>query len=146
MSDCFADDTGLFVDALNGEPGIYSARYANMQTNNREESHDSEANMRVLLEKLGNNSNRKAHFTTIFALIRMINGLECVYSVQFFQGTVEGEITREPSGEHGFGYDPIFQPDGYDQTFAELGHEVKNAISHRGRATQKLIAFLRDWG
>ncbi len=140
--DCFADDTGLFVDALNGEPGIYSARYANMQTNNREESHDSEANMRVLLEKLGNNSNRKAHFTTIFALIRMINGLECVYSVQFFQGTVEGEITREPSGEHGFGYDPIFKPDGYTMTYADMTLATKNEMSHRAIATRKLADCL----
>ena len=140
--DCFADDTGLFVEALNGEPGVYSARYANMQSNNLEESHDSEANMRVLLEKLGNNPNRKAYFSTVIALIRMINGLECVYSVQFFQGTVEGEITREPNGIHGFGYDPIFKPDGYTMTYAAMSSLTKNEMSHRAIATRKLADCL----
>ena len=140
--DCFADDTGLFVDALNGEPGIYSARYANMETHNSAESHDSKANMRLLLEKLGDNENRKAHFTTVIALIRMMHGLECVYSLRFFQGTVEGEITHQPSGDHGFGYDPVFRPDGYSMTFAELSSATKNEISHRAIATKKLCNCL----
>lgn len=145
--DCFADDTGLFVDALDGEPGIYSARYASMyaekEGNGDVKSHDSKANMNLLLKKLGDTSNRKARFITVFALIRMLHGLECAYSLQFFQGTVEGEIISEPRGDEGFGYDPIFQPEGYSQTFAELGEEEKNKISHRARATAKLCDELR---
>lgn len=140
--DCFADDTALEVEALDGEPGIYSARYAAMASNSPIKSHDSEANMTLLLEKLGDNNNRRARFRTVIALIQMMHGLECVWSLNFFQGIVEGEITRERSGAEGFGYDPIFRPDGYDKTFAELGAEVKNQISHRARATQKLCNHL----
>lgn len=131
---CFADDTGLEVEALDGEPGVYSARYAG-------EGHDSEANMTKLLEKLGENNNRKARFRTVFALIKMIGG-PYAYCVSFYQGIINGEITRERSGCEGFGYDPIFRPDGYDKTFAELGPEIKDKISHRAIATQKLADYL----
>ena len=127
--DCFADDTGLEVEALGGEPGIFSARYAGG------EGHDSEANMRKLLAKLEHEDNRRARFRTVIALLR--GG-----SLHTFEGIVEGVITREKSGAEGFGYDPIFRPDGYDQTFAELGADVKNKISHRARATEKLARFL----
>ena len=126
--DCFADDTGLEVEALNGEPGIYSARYAG-------EGHDSEANMQKLLSKLQDVDYRKARFRTVIALLQ--KGEE-----RFFEGIVNGVITREKSGCEGFGYDPIFQPDGYDKTFAELGMDIKNKISHRARATAKLCAAL----
>ena len=125
----FADDTGLEVDALDGAPGVYSARYAGG------EGHDSEANMAKLLHELGENNNRKARFRTVIALI--IQG-----QVHEFEGIVNGEIIRERRGGEGFGYDPIFQPEGYNKTFAELGVEVKNQISHRARATQKLVEFL----
>ena len=128
--DVFADDSGLEVDALGGAPGVYSARYAGG------EGHDSEANMAKLLHELGENNNRKARFRTVIALI--IQG-----QVHEFEGIVNGEITRERRGGEGFGYDPIFQPEGYDKTFAELGTEVKNQISHRARATQKLVEFLQ---
>ena len=128
--DCFADDTGLEVDALGGAPGVYSARYAGG------EGHDSEANMAKLLHELGDNSNRKARFRTVIALI--IDG-----KVNTFEGIVKGEIIRERRGGEGFGYDPIFQPEGYDKTFAELGMDVKNHISHRARAVHKLAEFLR---
>ena len=127
--DVFADDTGLEVDALNGAPGVYSARYAGG------EGHDSEANMTKLLNELGENNNRKARFRTVIALIQQ-------GEVHEFEGIVNGEIIRERRGGEGFGYDPIFQPDGYDQTFAELGKDIKNHISHRARATQKLAEFL----
>ena len=140
--DCFADDTGLEVEALNGAPGVYSARYATVgcaATMSQPKDHDSEANMTRLLCELGENNNRRARFRTVIALIQQ-------GEVHEFEGIVNGEIIRERRGGAGFGYDPIFQPDGYDQTFAELGHEVKNAISHRGRATQKLIAFLKELG
>ena len=137
---CFADDTGLEVDALNGAPGIYSARYAGG------EGHDSEANMQKLLKELGENNNRKARFRTVIALIQKKDVCPCgctsIKEVHRFEGIVEGEITREKSGAEGFGYDPIFRPDGYDKTFAELGMEIKNQISHRARATQKLCEFL----
>ena len=127
--DVFADDTGLEVDALNGAPGVYSARYAGG------EGHDSEANMAKLLKELGENNNRKARFRTVIALIQQ-------GKIHEFEGIVNGEIIRERRGGEGFGYDPIFQPDGYDQTFAELGTDVKNHISHRARATQKLAEYL----
>ena len=126
----FADDTGLEVDALDGAPGVYSARYAGG------EGHDSEANMAKLLRELGENNNRRARFRTVIALI--IQG-----QVYEFEGVVDGEIIRERRGGEGFGYDPIFQPEGYDKTFAELGVEVKNQISHRARATQKLVEYLK---
>ena len=128
--DVFADDSGREVDALGGAPGVYSARYAGG------EGHDSEANMAKLLRELGENNNRHARFRTVIALI--IQG-----QVNEFEGIVNGEITRERRGVEGFGYDPIFQPEGYDKTFAELGAEVKNQISHRARATQKLVEFLQ---
>ena len=126
---CFADDTGLEVDALNGAPGVYSARYAGG------EGHDSEANMRKLLQELGNNNNRHARFRTVIALI--LNDEPVT-----FEGIVEGEIIKERRGGEGFGYDPIFQPIGYTETFAELGADIKNKISHRAHATRKLATFL----
>ena len=131
--DCFADDTGLEVEALNGEPGVHSARYAEGT------DHDSEANMDKLLQKLDGQENRNARFRTVIALIQ--KG-EPEAKVSLFQGTVYGVITKEKSGAEGFGYDPIFQPDGYDQTFAELGIDIKNNISHRAHAVSKLAEFL----
>ena len=136
--DCFADDTGLEVEALDGAPGVYSARYAAVgcaATSSQPKDHDSEANMTRLLYELGENNNRRARFRTVIALIQQ-------GTVHEFEGIVTGEIIRERRGGEGFGYDPIFQPDGYDQTFAELGVEVKNQISHRARATQKLADYL----
>lgn len=127
--DCFADDTGLEVKSLNGAPGIYSARYAG-------EGHDSQANMKKLLENLKEEENREAQFRTVICLIE--GGEE-----HFFEGLVKGEIIREKRGEAGFGYDPIFVPKGFDMTFAELGEDIKNQISHRARAVNKLCAFLK---
>ena len=142
--DCFADDTGLEVEALNGAPGIYSARYASMETNAA--SHDSEANMARLLRELKDKDNRKARFRTVIALIQKKDVCPCgctsIKVVHKFEGIVNGEITREKSGAEGFGYDPIFRPDGYDKTFAELGLDIKNQISHRARAVAKLCEFL----
>ena len=137
--DCFADDTGLEVDALDGAPGVYSARYAG-------EGHDSEANMTKLLNELGENNNRRARFRTVIVLIQKKNVCPCgctsIKEIHQFEGIVEGMIIRERRGGEGFGYDPIFQPEGYDQTFAELGMDIKNKISHRARATQKLAEYL----
>ena len=127
--DCFADDTGLEVDALKGEPGVHSARYAEGT------DHDSEANMRKLLSKMANVKDRTARFRTVISLI--INGVE-----HQFEGRVEGRIATEKHGTEGFGYDPIFIPEGYDKSFAELGEEVKNQISHRARAVKKLAEYL----
>ena len=139
----FADDTGLEVDALGGAPGIYSARYAAMTG---AASHDSEANMSRLLHELGENNNRHARFRTVIALILKKDVCPCgctsIKEEHLFEGIVDGVITRQRSGAEGFGYDPIFRPDGYDKTFAELGADVKNQISHRARATQKLCEFL----
>lgn len=126
--DCFADDTGLEVEALNGAPGVYSARYAG-------DAHDSEANMKKLLKEMEKVENRRARFRTVFALI--INGKE-----HLFEGIVKGEIIKNRKGTSGFGYDPVFVPEGYSQTFAEMGNELKNKISHRAMATQKLCHFL----
>lgn len=126
--DCFADDTGLEVEVLHNAPGVYSARYAGS-------GHDSEANMEKLLQNLAGEKNRKARFRTVIALT--IGGKEYT-----FEGIVSGKITTEKRGEGGFGYDPIFMPDGYDKTFAELGNDVKNQISHRAQAVGKLGAFL----
>ena len=126
---CFADDTGLEVEALGGEPGVYSARYAEGT------DHDSEANMRKLLTKMEGQSNRKACFRTVISLI--IDGVE-----HQFEGKVEGRIATEKHGKEGFGYDPIFIPEGYDKSFAELGEEIKNQISHRARAVKKLAEYL----
>ncbi len=128
-TNCFADDTGLEVEALGGEPGVYSARYAGGP------GHDSAANMQKLLARLEGVENRRARFRTVIALIRDGQTYE-------FEGIVEGRITTEPHGHGGFGYDPVFVPDGYDRTFAELG-DVKNQISHRARAVQKLVDFLK---
>ena len=171
---CFADDTGLEVDALGGEPGIYSARYAALDGDDSI-SHDSEANMAKLLRKLEGVENRKARFRTVIALIThpqslpkggksdMISvnkgnktslpsgGIEGGYNPSpregnrvGFEGIVNGSIIRERRGGEGFGYDPIFQPEGYDKTFAELGSEIKNHISHRARAVEKLAHYLKE--
>ncbi|MGN7513877.1 MAG: non-canonical purine NTP diphosphatase [Allomuricauda sp.] len=127
--DCFSDDTGLLVDALDGAPGVYSARYAGGQKN-------ASDNMAKLLSELEGTDVRSAHFKTVVHL--NLQGVSFT-----FDGIVEGRITTEQHGEGGFGYDPIFKPDGYDQTFGELPSKTKNAISHRGRAIQKLVAFLK---
>ncbi len=126
--DCFADDTGLEVEVLDGEPGVYSARYAG-------EGCQTEENMRKLLSVLEGVENRHARFRTVIALL--INSEE-----HLFEGVVNGLIIEEKRGGSGFGYDPIFMPAGYHQTFAELGNDIKNRISHRALATEKLIAFL----
>ena len=126
--DCFADDTGLIVDALDGAPGVYSARYAGP-------GHDSVANMKLLLERMAGKDNRNAHFSTVIALV--MDGEEHI-----FEGRVDGTIAREPSGCGGFGYDPVFVPENSGLTFSEMTAEEKNAISHRGRATRKLMEFL----
>ena len=131
--DCFADDTGLEVEALEGAPGVHTARYAELFGEGQ--THDSDANMRVLLHNLENKTNRNARFRTVIALL--YQGEE-----HLFEGIVEGTLLRERHGTEGFGYDPIFQPLGYDRCFAEMTADEKNAISHRGRATQKLAAFL----
>lgn len=125
---CFGDDSGLEVDALNGEPGVYSARYSG--------SRDMEKNIDLLLEKLGDNPNRNARFKTVISLY--LNEQQ-----HFFEGTIEGQIIKERRGEKGFGYDPIFVPNGYDMTFAEMSAEEKNAISHRAVAVGKLAEFLK---
>ena len=148
---CFADDTGLEVEALNGAPGVYSARYAAMATvpagYPAGVSHDSKANMARLLRELAINNKRTARFRTVIALIEKKDVCPCgctsIKQIHRFEGIVNGEITREKSGAEGFGYDPIFRPDGYDKTFAELGADIKNRISHRARATQKLAEYLR---
>lgn len=127
---CFADDTGLEVEALNGEPGVYSARYAG-------EERDNEKNIDLVLEKLKSEENRKARFKTVIAL--SIDG-----NLKTFEGIVEGEIIKEKRGTQGFGYDAVFLPDGYDKTFAELSMDEKNNISHRARAIQKMIDFLKS--
>ena len=128
--DCFADDTGLEVEALDNAPGVYSARYAGP-------GHDSEANMQKLLQEMEGKTNRKARFRTVIALI--------IGDKQYcFSGLVNGTITTEKKGENGFGYDPIFIPEGYEQTFAELGDFVKNKISHRAKAVEQLNHFLAN--
>lgn len=127
---CFADDTGLEIEALGGEPGVYSARYAG-------DGHDSEANMRKVLDKMSGETNRRARFRTVIALF--LEGQE-----HLFEGEVRGEILRERHGEGGFGYDPIFRPEGFTQSFAEMSLEDKNKISHRGRATEALRKFLNE--
>ena len=127
--DCFADDTGLEVESLGGAPGVYSARYADGQ------GHDSQANMNKLLKEMEEKNDRKTQCHTIISLIE--KGEE-----RQFEGIVKGQITREKRGESGFGYDPIFQPDGYETTFAELGSDIKNRISHRARAVAALCDYL----
>ncbi len=128
---CFADDTGLEIEALNGEPGVFSARYAGPQK-------DSLANMQLVLKKLQGIGNRKAQFRTVIAYI------DAMGNQHLFEGKVEGKIIETPTGAAGFGYDPIFVPEGYTETFAELPMEVKNSMSHRGRAIQKLVDFLNS--
>lgn len=130
QTNCFGDDSGLEIDALNGAPGVYSARYAGTHGNHA-------ANIYKVLENMTGMENRKARFRTVISLIW--DGEE-----HFFDGTVEGTIRTEVAGNGGFGYDPIFQPDGYEITFAEMSMEEKNAISHRGRAMEGLIAFLKQ--
>ena len=129
--DCFADDTGLEVETLTGAPGVYSARYAGG------EGHDAQANMLKLLHELDGKENRKAQFRTAISLI--LDGKEYL-----FEGVIKGEIIKEKRGDSGFGYDPVFMPEGYDRTFAELGNDIKNQISHRALAVQKLCEFLQS--
>ena len=133
--DCFADDTGLEVDALEGAPGVHTARYAELFGEG--DTHDSDANMNLLLKNLENITDRRARFRTVIAFI--YKGQE-----HLFEGIVEGNILKERHGHEGFGYDPIFQPEGYDRCFALMSAEEKNAISHRGRATKKLVEFLKS--
>jgi XTP/dITP diphosphohydrolase len=127
--DCFADDTGLEVEALGGRPGVYSARYAG-------EDQNAARNMEKLLRELEGSTNRRARFRTVVALIE--GG-----KVSYFEGKIEGQIIEQQRGSAGFGYDPVFVPDGYSQTFAELGSELKNKISHRALAVKELIEYLK---
>lgn len=127
---CFSDDSGLLVDTLNGEPGVHSARYAGDQKND-------EDNIQKLLAELKGNDNRNAHFKTVMSLV--IEGKEFL-----FEGKINGTIINEKRGSNGFGYDPIFIPDGYTKTFAEMTKEEKSSISHRGIALKKLIEFLKE--
>ena len=132
--DCFADDTGLEVDALGGAPGVYTARFGSL--NGYGESHDSNANIQCLLDKLKEAETRKARFRTVIALVQ--GGKETL-----FEGIVEGVILPQPVGEGGFGYDPVFAPiEANGLAFAQMNAEAKNAISHRGRATKKLAEYL----
>lgn len=127
--DCFADDTGLEVSALGGAPGVHTARYA------ENTDHDSEANMNKLLKELEGKNDRSAQFRTVIALL--LNGEQ-----HLFEGIVKGDILTEKRGCEGFGYDPVFSPEQYSESFAELGAEVKNKISHRARAVAKLVEYL----
>lgn len=137
---CFADDTGLEVEALDGAPGVHSARYAEGT------DHNSEANMAKLLRQLDGKDNRKARFRTVIALIEKKDVCPCgctsIPQTHRFEGIVEGRIATEKHGSEGFGYDPLFVPEGYDKSFAELGEHVKNTISHRARAVAKLAEYL----
>jgi XTP/dITP diphosphohydrolase len=128
--DCFADDTGLEVEALNGAPGVYSARYAGEQKS-------SEDNMNKILESLSDKTNRNAQFKTVIAL--NLNNTQTL-----FKGIAKGQITLEKIGNQGFGYDPVFKPEGHSKTFAELSMDEKSAISHRGKATKLLVNFLKQ--
>ncbi len=130
--DCFADDTGLEVEALNGAPGVYSARYAGEHCSYQD-------NVNKMLDAMKGKTNRKAAFRTVIAL--NLDGKSYT-----FEGRCDGQILEAQRGTDGFGYDPIFLPDGFNQTFAEMSHDDKNAISHRGRAMKQLIAFLKDLG
>ncbi|MBC7694116.1 MAG: non-canonical purine NTP diphosphatase [Burkholderiales bacterium] len=129
---CFADDSGLLVDALNGAPGVYSARYAGEQKSDRD-------NMEKLLQELQGKQERSAYFKTVMALI--INDKKYL-----FEGIIKGKIMPEKAGTNGFGYDPVFMPDGYNQTFAQMDQETKNSISHRGIALKKMVEFLTSFG
>lgn len=156
----FADDTGLEVDALDGAPGVHSARYAEGT------DHNSEANMEKLLRELNGKTSRTARFRTVIALLlaeegdgaeeakdeEAVNGAEAAKAPcttpkeHLFEGRVDGTIATEKRGTAGFGYDPLFVPDGYDQSFAQLGTDIKNTISHRARAVEKLCSFLKQTG
>lgn len=127
---CFSDDTGLLIDALNGEPGVYSARYAGL-------GKDANANMDKVLSKLQNENDRNGHFKTVIHL--NLNDESFVFS-----GIVEGSILKEKKGQSGFGYDPIFQPQGYSKSFGEMTATEKNSVSHRARAMQKLVSFFKN--
>ncbi|TKC61039.1 non-canonical purine NTP diphosphatase [Pedobacter hiemivivus] len=127
--DCFADDSGLEVEALNQEPGIFSARYSG--------GRDDQANLTLVLQKMEGQTNRKARFRTVISLMREGENF-------LFEGIVNGTIRETPTGAQGFGYDPIFVPDGYDHSFAEMSMEQKNQISHRALAMKKLISFLKE--
>ncbi|MFW6327484.1 MAG: RdgB/HAM1 family non-canonical purine NTP pyrophosphatase [Bacteroidota bacterium] len=129
-ADCFADDTGFEIDALGGEPGVFSARYAGPEK-------DSKNNIAKVLKQMDGHLNRKARFRTVIAL--MFKG-----ELHLFKGEVQGIVLKELQGEGGFGYDPVFKPDGYDISFAEMSVEEKNRISHRGRAFKKLVTFLKN--
>lgn len=131
---CFADDSGLVVDALDGRPGVDSAFYSG--------SRDAEANIQKVLAELNGQPNRRAYFMTVFTLI--LHGRNTGPVVHQFEGIFEGQLVYEPRGTNGFGYDPIFQPDGYDRTLAELSMDEKNAISHRARALAKMVAYLKE--
>ena len=139
---CFADDTGLEVEALDGAPGVHSARYAEGT------DHDSEANMAKLLRELDGKKNRKARFRTVICYIEKKDVCPCgctsIKKIHQFDGIVNGSIATEKHGTEGFGYDPIFVPEGYDQSFAQLGEEIKNGISHRARAVAKLAEYLKN--
>jgi len=140
--DCFADDTGLHVDALDGAPGVYTARFGAM--NGFGDSHDSQANIRCLLSKMEGKTDRRCRFRTIIALVRHTdNG---TLEEHLFEGVVEGKIVTSLRGTNGFGYDPVFEVEDTGLTFAEMGAEGKNALSHRARAVARLAAFLRDNG
>ena len=128
--DCFSDDTGLEIEVLDGQPGVYSARYAG-------ENASYDDNVNKVLSELKGHENRRAAFSTVISLI--LDGREFQ-----FEGRVAGQITKDKHGYDGFGYDPVFQPDGYDITFAEMDGNTKNEISHRGKATEKLVAFLKE--
>lgn len=128
---CFADDTGLEVEVLNGAPGVYSARYAGEQKN-------SDDNISLLLKNLHGATKRNARFRTIITLI----GLD---TIQYFEGIIEGSILEERRGEGGFGYDPVFQPNGFTKSLAEFTLQEKNLISHRAKATQKLVTYLKNY-
>lgn len=127
--DCFADDSGLEIEALNNEPGIYSARYSGQK--------DDQVNLKLVLQKMDGLSNRKARFKTVISLIQGEKNY-------FFEGVINGHILENPVGDQGFGYDPIFVPEGYEQSFAQMNMEQKNQISHRAIAMRKLIAFLKE--
>lgn len=144
--DCFADDTGLEVEALHGAPGVHSARYAEGT------DHNSEANMQKLLHELQDKENRKARFCTVIALLQHpknqqeenIKNAFSAPEINYFEGRIDGIIAKEKRGNAGFGYDPLFIPNGYQQSFAELGETIKNHISHRAKAVEKLAEYLHS--
>ena len=144
--DCFADDTGLEVEALHGAPGVHSARYAEGT------DHNSEANMQKLLHELQDKENRKARFRTVIALLQHPKNQQeenikndfAAPDIHYFEGRIDGIIAKEKRGNAGFGYDPLFIPNGYQQSFAELGETIKNHISHRAKAVEKLAEYLHS--